>query len=85
MGKLKQILLEGSSSYNADEERKETLQLVKEAIVKLKNIDKLIQSTHSVNAAYYMGLSGDIKRLHTLMEHILDLTEKHKDDKGERF
>ncbi len=86
MGKLKQALIESSANlHDVNAMRKEALQLSKEAVVKLQGTAKHIQSTNSPDPAFYVGLSGEIKRLMMAIDHVDDIIEELKNKTGARF
>jgi hypothetical protein len=81
--KIKAYLEEGTG-YNVDKEKIRTLQVMNDAITKIKDLDKLIKSTSSVDPLFYISLTGEIKRLHLSLDHIVDLVGEYKDATGER-
>jgi hypothetical protein len=74
-----------STGYNVDKERAKTIQLLKDTKAKLQDLEKFVQSTHSVDPLYYISLNGDIKRLIMSIEHLKDLAVEYKDNTGERL
>jgi len=77
--------LEESTNYNVNKEKIRTVHLMSTVINKVKKLNDLITDTTSVDPLFYIGLTGEIKRLHLSLDHIKDLVEEYKDATGERF
>lgn len=81
---IKKYLQEGTG-YNVVKEKTTTAHLMSTLLIKAKRLSDSILDSNSVNPSFYMGLTGEIKRLHLLLDHIEDLIKEFKDDTGERF